>query len=539
MRLKWERWGKVGTYMVIIGFIGLFVSIFGFAIWTGVSEDSDLAYDFELREEQVLVTVHEDGGIDIDYQFTFVNYGPLDGVDVGLPNRHYDPDTAWAYVQVGNARYDPKEIRKSPYVPIGLAVEFTDGCRKVLERRGTEFTLRFFVHNPHMVYLNEKVDGTVGLEFRPTWFSPGFQRGVTGRLVVHMLLPAGHTDLNATYPIEDMPWNSSYVTTDDRLMLTWEFTNVDPASQREGGYYVGAAFPKEFVDVYYEEGAWESFKDAMSSAGELCLVAWPITLFAVFLAIFFTGLQVQSKVRKTEYFDPEMCSEGAGPRRDLTSVEAAVVLQVPMQRIAVMILYGLERKGLVRIDSLDEPLRLEKLDDVGEHRYETRYLSAVLHDGTISRKVLEKGLVKLVEDVEGKMEGFGLEATRDYYKAVVDRAWHQVESAGTPEEFSRLLGKEDEWLLIDDDFEDRLVGAYVAYPVPAEARAGGGMDVRSLARNYVVRFRSASSNLVDDMKSLSTHVTSVTHPPPAGGGGGIGGGGCACACACACAGGGR
>jgi hypothetical protein len=530
MAFRWKRLDKYSTPMIVIGFIGIIVSMIGMALLDG-GGTGDLDYSFSLEREEVLVTVLKDGSVDIDYTFDFVNYGELDGIDVGLPNNWYDEDSAWAYVEVDGKRYDPDKIHKSPYVSVGLAVEFTDRCRRAVEKGdATPFSVRFHVNQPHMVYKNELQKGTVGIRFRPTWFDPDFQEGPTQELVVRVVLPPGHTDLNTTYPIKGSPWDSSYVTTEDRLMVTWVFGKVQPTSQSDGIYDVGVAFPKDRVNTFFEDDKGSTFR----SLGEFCFVLWPVWLAAVSFLMVFVGIKVSEKTRKEEYFDPELCVEGASARRDLTAVEAAIVLEVPIDRVGTMVLFGLERKGIVEIDIEEEPIRVEKLADVGEYMYETRFLSAIRSDGEISKKVLKKVMVKLVDEVEEKMKGFGLEQTRTYYRAIVDRAWKEVETTGTVDDMSSLLKEKNEWLMLDDDYTDHMGTIHVVYGASSGTPVAAINDVRGIAKGYVDRVRSTSSNLVKDVKSLTTDVTSVTHPPPVSSGGGGG-----CACACACAGGGR
>ncbi|NIP36440.1 MAG: hypothetical protein GWN18_15910, partial [Thermoplasmata archaeon] len=330
--------------------------------------------------------------------------GDLDGVDVGLPNRHYDEESAWASIEIRGERYMPREIRPSPYVEIGMAVEFTDECRRAAEEGIPRVIVRFHVNNPHMVYENELRDGTVGIRFRPTWFSSYYQQGYTDTLVMRILGPEGHTELADTYYIRGMEPHSTYVTTEGRIMASWEFEDVDPKAQADGDYDVGMAFPRARVSESFEHGLGEMMGDFFSSLGSACCAAWPAVLIFSFMAMIFVGIGAQDRSRRMAYFDPELTVPGAGPRRDLMAVEAAVVLEVPMERVAAMVLFGLVRKGMVRVDYDADPIRVEKLEEVGEHLYETRFLSAIKDDGTVSKKFLQAAMVKLVEDVQEKME---------------------------------------------------------------------------------------------------------------------------------------
>lgn len=537
---KMDKWG---TRFLIVGILGSLVLIIAFFIYVmAIDSGTEVQfYDFEVVREEVLVTVRDDGSIDIDYTFVFINYGDLDGVDVGLPNRHYDADSAWAYVEVNGRMYEPREIRRSPYVSVGLAVEFTTECRRAAEAGDPRVTVRFHVNNPRMVYENELKEGTAGVRFRPTWFGSDHQRGPTDTLVVRIMGPKDHNDPNTTYYIEDMAPHSAYVTTDGRLLTSWEFHGVESADQRVGDYDVGMAFPKSAVNTIHRTSGTDRLGDILYSIGHTCWAAWPIIMFAIFFSLFFVGLGIQDRARRRSYFDPELTERGAGPRRDLTAVEAAVVMELPFDRVAAMVLFGMQRKGLVEVDYGTDPITIKKVEEVGDHLYETRFLSAVRSEGRISRKFLRAAMIKLVKETQAKMEGFGLEATRTYYGGICAKAWTQVSATGSENAFNDLVDEKNEWLLLDEDYDDRMDGLYVHTGSLSGADVGGRIDVRGIAGDYVGRLRNASSHMVDDIKTLTKDVTEVTHPPPEGGGGGFGGGGggCACACACACAGGGR
>lgn len=533
-----ERWSGRLMAIGMVGFLAFLIWFFAYLSLTG-GLDEDLSYDFTVEREEAQVTVRDDGSVDIDYTFVFINHGQLDGIDVGLPNRYYDADSAWARVEIDGVSYEPREVRRSPYVDIGMAVEFTDGCRRAAETGDATVTVRFHVNNPHMVYDNELRDGTAGLRFRPTWFSSDFQRGSTGSLVIWIVGPEGHTDLNATYYIAGAPPMSEYVTGDGRLLVSWEYEDAYPEDIEAGYYDVGMAFPRSAVSTYVEDTFTSRAGEALHSTGQVCLLAWPFIVFALFLTMFIAGVTMQSRARRLSYFDPELTEAGAGPRRDLTAVEAAVVLELPFERVATMILFGMAKKGMVQVDYSETPIVVHTNEEVGEHLYETHFLSAVRVDGTVSKRHLRKGLVKLVEDVEEKMKGFGLEDTRTYYRSICAKAWDQVEAAGASGAMASFLEEENDWLLLDERYDDRMTGLIEVH-VPTATSDGPTVDVRTMARDYVSNLRTASSHLVSDVKALTREVTELTNPVPVSeGGGGGSGGGCACACACACAGGGR
>jgi hypothetical protein len=134
------------------------------------SSSSAQDYTFSLAAQKVDVTAIRDGSVNIDYYFQFTNVGYLDGVDVGMPNSYYDLSSSLATIQVGGETRQPSQIRDSPYVTPGIAVEFDQTTIGMIQSFGS-FELTFSVNNPHMIYNNTLVPGTAGVRFRPTWFS--------------------------------------------------------------------------------------------------------------------------------------------------------------------------------------------------------------------------------------------------------------------------------------------------------------------------------------------------------------------------------
>jgi len=512
-----------------------------------------LNYNFAVQEEDVTVQVLPDGGITIDYSIKFVNYGELDGVDIGLPNSYYDKNSATASVVVDGATYPITDIVKSPYVGTGLAVNFDSDIRSHIEVFGTIFTLKFHVKNPHMVYENELKSGTVGIRFRPTWFDPTFQQGPTDHLSTKIFFPPAFQDISQAVYLKNRPWNAIYLDKGTGMVVAvWNDSYVSSSSLSSGSYDSGVGFPKQYVDKYFKHDWWEDFQNTFAALGDLCVVIAPCLLFAgVFAGIIILGYVSQRK-RAKDYFEPKLTVKGAGPRRDLTAVEAAIVLELPLSMVATMILFGLLKKGKLQVVG-ENPMTLRRISPTGDYPYETAYINAISPAGLMNRSALSTALVDLVKDVQTKVQGFDYDATKEYYRAICERAWSQVRAAGTPEQFSNDLDKMNDWMMLDNNYYHRMDGIYVGLPyyVPVQtgtrtshAGAGwaksGGLNPQQAAQRYVSQVKTASQNLTSNMKSLSRDVTGVTHPVPvSSGGGGCAGGGCACACACACAGGGR
>jgi hypothetical protein len=179
------------------------------------------SYSFSLTEERVNVTVLKDGSVDIDYYFHFTNVGFLDGVDVGLPNDQYDLSSANAEVIVEGVSVPSGQfyLEISPYIAVGVAVQFLPVLTNAISSAGA-FELFFHINNPQMVYLNEKVNDTVGVSFRPTWFDPNYQVGSTALLESRMMFPQGFENESQALFLESNPYDSRT----SRKLYSWKAT---------------------------------------------------------------------------------------------------------------------------------------------------------------------------------------------------------------------------------------------------------------------------------------------------------------------------
>jgi hypothetical protein len=321
----------------------------------------------------------------------------------------------------------------------------------------------------------------------------------------------------------------------------WSSVNVDPAAQAGGACDIGAGFPMGYVYQYYEPEAPSILDDIVALIVEL----FPLIFLAVIIMVMVRGAASLRRRMNSDYYEPKLNKVGAGPRRDLTAVEAAVVLERPLDQVARMILFGLVKKGKVTISSYTDPLTLRKLSEGGDHIYEDDFLGAISKSGLVSRDKLRDCLVALVNATRDKMAHFDCAATQRYYGRMCEQAWKQVEDAGTPDDMARLLDESNDWLMVDRGYDGRIgraMGRYPFYGGPVVVPPVSGQGIASAADGYVNSLRAASERLVNDMRGITRDVVQVTNPIPVNHSGGGSGGGhyaCACACACACAGGGR
>jgi hypothetical protein len=181
----------------------------------------------------------------------------------------------------------------------------------------------------------------------------------------------------------------------------------------------------------------------------------------------------------------------------------------------------------------------------------------------------------------GRMKGFDLSDSTEYYQRIVQRAWREAEAIGEIEARTKAVDRNFDWMMMDPAWGDRFdhwgSGGYNYHPRWAQRHAGGhastSMSAPAVPATSKTSFGEVAASFTGWAESTSDGLVSAIEPGSLGittprgivdlsgvdrvtadvfkalaeaaessGGGGGGGGGCACAgcaCACACAGGGR
>ena len=522
-------------------------------------------YSFRLERETVHAFWNEDGTLSLDYLFVFSNEpgaSPIDFVDVGLPNDNYDRNTVFADVD-GRPITD---IEESPYVTYGVALGLENNAIQPGETGRVHVvvgTIREVLHP------DSQDDNYASAVFSPTWFDSDFVHGATDLTVVFHL-PAG------VQP-EEPRWHEAPpgfpsapeagIDDQGRIIYTWHNPNANGYTQ----YTFGASFPAQYVPA-----------DAIARPNPFAWISRisfealiPFLCFGFFGLIFILGL-IGDRRRKMQYLPPKIAIEGHGIKRGLTAIEAAILMEQPMDKVLTMILFSVIKKNAARVLKQD-PLEIEKTEPLSENlrTYEKAFLEAFDEPrGPRQRKALQKMMVDLIRSVGKKMEGFSRRESVAYYRDIMDRAWAQVEAADTPEVKSQLFDEVMEWTMLDREFDDRAEDVFRTGPVfvpvwwprydPGYGRSapststtsrtptsGGSPSLPQLpgsdfAAAVVTGVQNFSSNVIGNVTEFTSGVTNVTNPPPktTSSGRSSGGGSCACACACAgcacaCAGGGR
>ncbi len=547
--------------LVLVFVLALFPS----AVWAQT-------YSFSLDKQTVHVFWNEDGTMSIDYVFVFSNdsfASPIDYVDVGLPRPNFDPSSISADVN-GNRLTDISSSGFQGKGDSGVAV----GLGPYAIQPGASGTVHVFVGTVRQGLRVDSDDSNyASAVFSPTWFDSDFVHGNTDMTVVYHLPPGVQPD-EPRWHASPRGWPSEPETGfDDQGRITYTWHN--PSANGYTQYLFGASFPKQYVPTpaVTQAGLLETLGISVDD-----LIGWTCCCsigLLVMLTIFAAIRSTQR--RKLQYLPPKVSIEGHGIKRGLTAVEAAILMEQPMDRILTMILFSVIKKQAARVISRD-PLQLDIVEPLPEglHPYEVQFLQAfALSNKSARRAALQDMMINLVKSISKKMEGFSRKETIAYYRDIMKKAWSQVEAADTPEVKSQVYEEVMEWTMLDRDYDDRTRRVFEGGPVfvpvwwprydptfrpistgktvSAPSTRGGGVSLPQLpgsdfAASVVIGAQTFSSNVIGNLTDFTSTITNKTNPVPvsksSGGWSSGGGSGCACACACAgcacaCAGGGR
>ncbi len=548
------------------------IIIFSLLFSTNIA--SAQTYSFSLDKEVVHVFWESDGSISLSYELQFSNSqnaDPIDYVDIGLPNSYYHLSDISASIN----GIPISHIAYSPYVNQG--VELGLGINSI--KPGNSGLVTFKISNIRNVLFEDSEDRNYASGvFSPTWFDSSFVFGSTDITVIFHL-PPGIATTEPRYHQAPNGFSQepfSEIDSEGRVLYAWTNSSANGYTQ----YLFGASFPKSFVpsDTISTPSFWQRIG---VDPGDIISF-----LICLGFAAFIIGIPVLSIIggrrRKLKYLPPKISISGHGIKRGLTAIEAAVLLEQPVDKILTMILFASIKKGATQVEK-KSPLKLSFTDPLPENlrKYETNFLTAMkMGDKRKKKKELQNNMINLVRSVARKMKGFSKRETVNYYKKIMEKAWSQVEKAETPEVRGEIYDDVMQWTMLDKKYDDRTRETFGNRPVlaplwwsrydpvyrspskpttpsgPTMKPTPGGSGLPHLpgsdfAASLVNGVQSFSAGVIGNLTDFTNGITKTTNPPPKpssssyrGSSGGGGGSSCACACACsgcacACAGGGR
>ena len=490
--------------------------------------------EFVIEEEDVEITVLKDSSLDIWYFLTIkTTSGPQRGIYFGIPKENILDYS----VTSGSTMLDVEKQGTKLKIYFPAVADSGDVTR-----------LKIHLLVPEMVYKDE--EGRVGVEFYPAWWD--YQQ--VNALRVKFIAPEGVTkeDLGC-YPAPA----DNFGEEDGRAFAYWE--RVLNSGEK---FRCGISFPEGYVTNVAEE---------KPSASNLSLFIGLAIIIIVVLAIAF-GIYKAVRAAKKMYTDPKMSMESLGVRKDLDNIEAAVLLGAHPFKIINILLFGLVKKGKIKILKWD-PVKMEILPSRKEEKsyhcpncgapmrgesekefceycgcevvyegktfyYENQFLlKGIKKDGTLDVNGIKLVLKSLNRTVDRKIKGYCRRDTEKYYKDRIEKYWGELKKI-SPEERYRLFGEKAGWLMIDEKFDDKAGSTFrdvdamfrptswwLWYNLPKGQYSG-----KEFAREFGKGKKSIEKNPGISAKKLAGIIapTAVAHS----------GKSCVCACvhcACACA----
>ena len=537
-----------------------FVLIFVFGMFSSVSAQ-DAPYYFKVEREVVHAYWNSDGTLSLDYTWYFANLPgshAIDFVDVGMPNYNFNTSTLTA--EANGVRVNAST---SDYQGTGSGFAVVMGSQAI--QPGQKGTLHVFVPNISSVLYEDADKAYASAVFAPTFFGSQYVSGTTNLTVTFHLPP----NMNS----EEPRWHSApsgfpekpqaAYDAENRVTYTWQAV----AATAYDSYSFGASFPRTYVpaEAIYTPPLIPAISINSDTFSGIICGGFFFLIFIVMPAI----SAITGRRRKMQYLPPRVSIEGHGIKRGLTAVEAAILMEQPLDKVMTMILFGVIKKGAAQVETRD-PLELAFADKKPENLqpYEDNFLKAFAElEKPKRQRALQDMMVSLVKIVSEKMRGFSRKETIEYYKSIMEKAWAQVQDADTPEVKSQKLDETLEWTMLDKDYDERARRVYhgpvyvpmwwgrydptyrrssmptagpvssAPPPTPGGSRALPGAD---FAASMVTGVQTFSQKVVGNVQTFTERVTGATNPPPksssSGGRSGGSGGGRSCACACACAG---
>jgi len=524
-------------------------------------------YYFSVERELVDVFVNEDGSISIEYVMDLYNQPGghiLDYIDIGIPNNNYVLSSITADID----GIPITDIEKSDYVDIGVAVGFGQNAIQP----GDRGTLHVFIGTVNKAIYPSEVEAEetyASLEFIPSYFGSQYISGDTD-LTVTFYLPIGLNSEEPRYHIpRSWPGNDEPESGFDNaggIYYRWHSPNANVYS----AYTFGASFPSRMIP----ETQIVTTPSISFDTDAICPAIMCLGFFGFFVLTIYSAT-VGAKKRKLKYLPPKISLEGHGIKRGLTAIEAAILMEQPMDKILTMILFSTLKKAAAEVVTKD-PLKIKEVSPAptGLQNYEIEFLAGMNKEGKEKTSLLQTAMINLVDSVSKKMKGFSRKESVDYYKDIVEKAWIQVEAAETPEVKSQKYDEYMDWTMLDKKYDDRTKETFGTGPVilpnwwwrydpvvrpsysgggvlssPVQSGGSGqttinlpnlpGSDFAASITNGVQSF---AAGVVGDVSGFTGAITNKTNPIPkttggrSAGGGSRGGGGSSCACACACAG---
>ncbi|MHA2246553.1 MAG: hypothetical protein ACXADY_16545 [Candidatus Hodarchaeales archaeon] len=384
-------------------------------------------YYFSVPEEIVEVSINIDGSADIEYRITFkVEAGgdPIDIVDIGFPNKHYDLGSVSADVD----GHSISDIRVSEVVNIGVEIHL--GGYAIRDTG----TLHVQGNQPYMIFEDTEEEDMASTEFGNTWWDSSYCTGITN-LTTRIIFPTTVDEGIYTKYHHSEP-DRQYFSLNGRKVFEWNEPTASPWIQ----YKYGVSFPKEGVTWY----------TSIPLTTEELLIIVGIIGFILIVIVIAIVSYMRKRRRLMDYIPPFVSVPTAGPRTDLRREEVAIVIEKPANVTISMIILTLIQKGLLQQLSPEDPtLQPAKGSKKHLRKYERQVLKSIRPGFSIDESDLVKAVTSLVSFVQRRIRGYSYEKTVEYYERLIRSSIATIKSESDPR---NVPAEAWHWAILDEEF---------------------------------------------------------------------------------------
>jgi hypothetical protein len=458
-------------------------------------------YRFAIPTLRLQVFVQPDASVRLLYEIAFENLAtnqPIDIIDIGMPHGNYDLNNIRAWINDNSLN----DIRHSEYVKPGVEVHL--GRHAI--GRGERGVFRLEATIPDLVYQDTTRQDYASLQITPTWFDRQFISGASEIWVVVHLLPG--LDLDEIL-YQNVPFTEK-IYFEEQPVVAWR------ANQAAAGpFLVGVSFPQRgmervvtltplqlaakwlednpaiwtglivgimilFSIIFFRFSGLTGFSlFVILAVGLLWLLnTQPISVFAALPALL-AGLGLNEYYltrRKTTYLPALAHVEGGGIKRGLTAPEAAALLEMPLNKLLTLVIFGLLKKGALTAVQ-HEPLTVAVSQsfrgaDLGSkkerdkerrkaaqaagvvlHKYEHAFLDLIESRPNAPVHKVDFGgpMRELLKHAAERVSGFNINETKEYYRKIVRRAVTEAQTIGELPEWEKTVDRNMEWILMDEN----------------------------------------------------------------------------------------
>ena len=201
-----------------------------------------------------------------------------------------------------------------------------------------------------------------------------------------------------------------FALTGGRIVLSWSYTDVPPDQRLEHR----VDFPRSAVDKVFDP-----FWDIEFHYYQNYLV---ILFIVILVAVIY--VLIKRSLRKP-YIKPYLSIEGWGTRKGFGPMEAAFVLGLPRERVAVMFLVDL---AMVEAIEIKDPDKMEVSIKNPDHEGRSALFLDCIRNGRLDPIATTNFLGTLHDEVLAKLEGYDLEETKTHYAAQGQTRWSKLKA---------------------------------------------------------------------------------------------------------------